>query len=359
MRVILEIMSGPSSGQKSVLGAFQTVQVGRTEKADLALPNDGRISSLHFALETDAADCYLKDLGSRNGTSLNGRRLTERTTLRSDDEIIAGTTIFHVHIDSDSPNAIPRGQEKAPSSNAPPAEATSPPDFLNSPIVATPAIAAPPPLIAIPPAVAPPPPVKRNKVSYTMEPCASDLVLCSGSTADINPTDLANLLSVKIPLHLIVDPRKIEAKPAGPVDYLFNWLPAEAAPLASPIVVSAATYADWPTLLEQGWGNDAVVCLFSAYEKSSLMEHLRNCLRAKPKQTEMSAGIVGYCWPNIMSMLLAHGMHNFVQNFFTGIEAVLIELPDLPEIWQIYGPTSISKRIDELGFARGEPRVRV
>ena len=56
-----------------------------------------------------------------------------------------------------------------------------------------------------------------------------------------------------------------------------------------------------------------------------------------------------------MSMLLAHGMHNFVENFFTGIDAVLIELPDLPENWQFYGPGSVAKMIDELGFVRKEP----
>jgi hypothetical protein len=204
-----------------------------------------------------------------------------------------------------------------------------------------------------------PKPLKRGTATYTLEPCASELVVCSGSTEEIRPTDLANLLGVKLPLHLIVDPRKIENKPVEGIDYLFNWIPPEAARLASPVVVSAASYSDWPAIVEQGWGNDAVVCLFSRYEKPNLMEHLRNCLRAKPKQTEMSAGIIGYCWPGVMSMLLSHGMHNFVQNFFTGIEAVLIELPDLPEIWQIYGFSSIAQRIEDLGFVRNEPRVRV
>ena len=54
-------------------------------------------------------------------------------------------------------------------------------------------------------------------------------------------------------------------------------------------------------------------------------------------------------------MLLAHGMHNFVKNFFTGIDAVLLELPDLPEIWQFYGPSSIAKMLEELGFVRADP----
>jgi hypothetical protein len=338
MRVILEVTSGPDRGQKSVLGAFQNVQVGRTERADFAVPHDGRMSSVHFALETDANACYLADLGSRNGTLLNGQPLADRVALRQDDKITAGDTSFRVQIESESAADVPRDAAK--------------------PLAATAAFAAAPAAVGVAAPVAEPRPAKRGKVTYAFETCHSGLVLCSGSTADIRPTDLANLLSLKVPLHLIVDPRKIEPKPAEPpgtVDYLFNWIPPEVAALASPIVLSADQFGDWPSLVEQGWGNDAVVCLFSHYDKPSLLEHLRQCLRAKPKQTDMSAGIVGYCWPGVLSMILAHGMHNFVGSFFTGIDAVLIELPDLPEVWQLYGPSAITKLIDDLGFARKEP----
>jgi hypothetical protein len=210
----------------------------------------------------------------------------------------------------------------------------------------------------MPPPVVEPRPAKRGKVTYALEPCASGLVLCSGAIVDIRPTDLANLLSLKVPLHLIVDLRKIEPKPADlpiPPDYLFDWIPPQAAALASPLVVSAGEYAEWPAIIEQAWGNDAVICLFSHYDKPSLMEHLRQCLRAKPKQEDMTAGIVGYCWPGVMSMLLAHGMQNFVRNFFTGIDAVFLELPDLPDCWQVYGPGNTAKMIEDLGFVRQEP----
>jgi hypothetical protein len=344
MRVILEVTLGPSSGRKTVLGAFQTLQVGRTEWADFSVPHDGRMSSVHFVLETDGETCYVKDLGSRNGTTLNGQPLTDRVALRQDDEIAAGDTVFRIHLESEVAAATPRGPERPIAASVP---------------AASPAVAAPTPAIAVPP----PPmgdmrPTKRGKVTYSFELCASGLGLCSGSIADIRPTDLANLLSLKIPLHLIVDQRKLEEKPAdlpAGAEYLFNWIPPEAAALASPVVVSAGQYAEWPALVEQGWGNDAVICLFSRYDKPSLMDHLRHCLQAKPKQHDMSAGIIGYCWPGVMSMVLAHGMQNFTQRFFTGIDAVLVELPDLPEIWQFFGPASTAKMIDELGFVRKEP----
>ncbi len=344
MRAILEVMSGPSRGRKSVLGAFQNVQVGRTERADFAIPHDGRMSAVHFALETDAGVCYLQDLGSRNGTFLNGQSLTGRAGLRQNDEITAGETVFRIQIESESAADYSHGGEK------PAAEAA----------VADPSavVAASPAMTGIAAPVAAPHPSKRGKVTYAFETCGSGLVLCSGSIDDIRPTDLANLLSLKVPLHLIIDPKKIEGpppEPRGVFDYLFNWLPPEAAALASPIILSAEQFAEWPSLVEQGWGSDAVICLFSRYDKPNLLEHLRQCLRAKPKQADPSAGIVGYCWPGVMSMLLAHGMHNFAGNFFTGIDAVLIELPDLPDVWQLYGPKSITKLVDDLGFVRKEP----
>jgi hypothetical protein len=337
MRVILEVTLGPSSGRKTVLGAFQTLQIGRTEWADFAIAHDGKISSVHFSLETDDAACYIKDLGSRNGTTLNGRPLADRVALKDNDEIVAGETNFRVRIESEA-QALSRVPEK------PISEATAVP------------IAANPPPAVVPPPVSEFHPPKRSKVQYALEPCASGLNLCTGSTAEIRPTDLANLLSLKIPLHLIVDPRKLEVKPTDlpAADYLFNWIPPEVAALASPVVVSAESYAEWPSLVEQGWGNDAVMCLFSRYDKPSLMEHLRSCLQAKPKQSDATAGIIGYCWPGVMSMLLAHGMQNFTRRFFTGIDAILLELPDLPEIWQLFGPGPIAKMIDDLGFVRKE-----
>ena len=53
MRVILQITSGPDAGRKVLLSALQSLQVGRTERADLSVPQDGRMSGVHFALETD------------------------------------------------------------------------------------------------------------------------------------------------------------------------------------------------------------------------------------------------------------------------------------------------------------------
>ena len=50
MRVILEVKTGPAEGRTVVLRKQQSIKVGRTEWADVALPGDGRaIAQAHFA----------------------------------------------------------------------------------------------------------------------------------------------------------------------------------------------------------------------------------------------------------------------------------------------------------------------
>jgi len=103
MRVILQVTSGPSAGRKALLGASQVLQVGRTEWADFTLAHDGRMSGVHFALETDNASCSIRDLGSTNGTWVNGQPLAERKLLKSGDEVRAGETLFTVRVEGEVP----------------------------------------------------------------------------------------------------------------------------------------------------------------------------------------------------------------------------------------------------------------
>ena len=62
--------------------------IGRGGDADLAVA-EPTISRLHAALEHDGESFTLEDLGSTNGTRVNGRRET-RARLRDGDEIELG-----------------------------------------------------------------------------------------------------------------------------------------------------------------------------------------------------------------------------------------------------------------------------
>jgi predicted component of type VI protein secretion system len=99
MRVILRVTSGPSAGRTAWLREEQALHVGRTESADFAVAADGNLSSMHFVVETFGRICRLRDLNSRNGTEVNGRRAREAVVLRSGDRITAGQTAFEVTIE--------------------------------------------------------------------------------------------------------------------------------------------------------------------------------------------------------------------------------------------------------------------
>ena len=62
--------------------------IGRGREADLTLA-EATISRLHAAIERDGEGFTLQDLGSTNGTRVNGRRET-RARLRDGDEIELG-----------------------------------------------------------------------------------------------------------------------------------------------------------------------------------------------------------------------------------------------------------------------------
>ncbi len=71
------------------------VTIGRSSTADVCLAGDARVSRVHVILERVGGLWTVVDDGlSRNGTLLNGRRLTHRVRLRDRDKIKAGGTVL-------------------------------------------------------------------------------------------------------------------------------------------------------------------------------------------------------------------------------------------------------------------------
>ena len=106
MRVTLEIVSGPQSGRKLVVRSGYTAQVGRTEWADFALPDDSQMSSVHFMVECGQQACVIRDLHSTNGTRVNGRMISE-AILNDQDRIDAGQTRFVAYVEGAVPSGSP------------------------------------------------------------------------------------------------------------------------------------------------------------------------------------------------------------------------------------------------------------
>jgi pSer/pThr/pTyr-binding forkhead associated (FHA) protein len=94
----LDKITGPGEVPALTLRPGERASVGRTRAADHALPDDEQLSRIHFALEFEAASCRIHDLGSNNGTFLNGARI-EEAVLQPGDVISAGQTTFAVQFD--------------------------------------------------------------------------------------------------------------------------------------------------------------------------------------------------------------------------------------------------------------------
>jgi pSer/pThr/pTyr-binding forkhead associated (FHA) protein len=70
----------------------QPLVIGRSNSAAVCIP-DYRLSGEHFSIARANGQFVIEDLDSKNGTFVNGQRIT-RQTLHCDDRIVAGHTLF-------------------------------------------------------------------------------------------------------------------------------------------------------------------------------------------------------------------------------------------------------------------------
>ena len=84
------------------VGAFflapgEETTIGRATDNRIIL-NDDRCSRLHAAVTWQGDGWYLRDLASRNGTVLNGRRVTDEVKLADGDQIQIGHAILQFRV---------------------------------------------------------------------------------------------------------------------------------------------------------------------------------------------------------------------------------------------------------------------
>jgi serine/threonine-protein kinase len=98
MQVLLRVVAGPHQDRKFTFTGHDTFLVGRSMHAHFRLDSSDRyFSRFHFLIEINPPRCHITDLGSRNGTHVNGRRIRS-LELKSGDEIRAGHTVIQVDI---------------------------------------------------------------------------------------------------------------------------------------------------------------------------------------------------------------------------------------------------------------------
>jgi FHA domain len=89
----LEIVEGPSAGRQIALG--KALVVGRGQDAQVVL-DDPRASRMHARISPHGGTAVVEDLGSSNGTFVNGNQLHAPATVGPGDDILIGVTVIEL-----------------------------------------------------------------------------------------------------------------------------------------------------------------------------------------------------------------------------------------------------------------------
>jgi eukaryotic-like serine/threonine-protein kinase len=96
MPITLTVIAGPLEGTAFTFAEHDTFLVGRSRHAHFRL-KDKFLSAIHFMMEWQPPRCRLIDLGSHNGTYVNGSK-TSASELKSGDVIRAGHTTLRLDV---------------------------------------------------------------------------------------------------------------------------------------------------------------------------------------------------------------------------------------------------------------------
>ena len=123
--LILEIVEGPGAGRQVDLTG--PIEVGRDAGLGLSLADDELVSRRHARIAPQDSSAVAEDLGSRNGTFVNGHEIHAPTRVDPGDQVLIGVTLLQLRS-----TAQVRAQPTAVRA-VPNAFATPPPPALATP----------------------------------------------------------------------------------------------------------------------------------------------------------------------------------------------------------------------------------
>jgi pSer/pThr/pTyr-binding forkhead associated (FHA) protein len=86
--ITLTVVSGPLAGQEYVFREPAVYVLGRSEECYPRVPDDYKhkdISRHHCLLSVNPPEVWVQDLGSKNGTYVNGRKIGQRVSVTPGD----------------------------------------------------------------------------------------------------------------------------------------------------------------------------------------------------------------------------------------------------------------------------------
>jgi ABC-2 type transport system ATP-binding protein len=101
----LRVVHGAEAGQ--LFGITGTITIGRDPASDLVLADD-QMSRRHLQLTAEDGRAIVEDLGSTNGTFVNGALVTGRLSLSGGDRIQAGGTLLEIDSPVGGPQTVVR-----------------------------------------------------------------------------------------------------------------------------------------------------------------------------------------------------------------------------------------------------------
>ncbi|MCU0665123.1 MAG: DUF4388 domain-containing protein [Myxococcota bacterium] len=111
-RLALRFISGKYKGGEYVLPERREIYIGRSSEIDLVLMED-MVSRKHARIWFQDTKIFIEDLGSTNGTFVNGEKIT-KAEVKQGDRILIGTSIMKVvEVDETSQKAQPGAQPQA------------------------------------------------------------------------------------------------------------------------------------------------------------------------------------------------------------------------------------------------------
>ncbi len=330
--MLVEIQNGSEAGKKVWIQNGQTLQVGRTDSADLAIESDKLLSRLHFAIDCEPELCRIRDLGSRNGTFLNNA-LVSVAELNDGDRITAGETEFLVSLKSKplepagevAKKTWTRERLNKKTDNPPPPA----PAFHTSPIVLdeverlalqTYVVPSPGPAPGIDELTMTmpfhmesklpgPPPRVATSQPKSLKPGFRCLTPPRGFA---RPLDLARVLTGRPDFFLLINLQNMEHEARS---YFLSPIQGKRFAHVNPgqlVLVSTRDEVDCFELFRRAWGRDAMIGLISSAPKERLALTIRNFENSFRHPTTLRADLEKSP-PEGVSMM------------FTGIDAIFLE----------------------------------
>jgi len=106
------------SGRRTVELSNDRVSIGKGAENDLAIDGDDTVSGLHAVLDRFPAGWCVTDLGSSNGTFVNGERILTARRLRHGDEVRVGATKLLFRDSADVGRSVTKSPLASPSLTA-------------------------------------------------------------------------------------------------------------------------------------------------------------------------------------------------------------------------------------------------